>query len=167
MIRQGTTTHRRPARTATLGALGVLITVLGSPAAANEAEVFKWVDADGIVHYSDVPVDERAQVTGIRSERTDRRAVREQQLRDWEQTQQQEQQEEEQAAEDRVAAERQAEDRQIQSDRCAAARERAQRYAEAHRLFEPLPNGDRRYLTDEEITAAREAAELEVSQWCR
>ena len=155
-------------RSRTLNALaaGALLLAAG-PLAATEAEVFKWTDAAGIVHYSDVPVDSTAQGTGIRSERTDRRQVREQQLRQWEQQRRDERQQEEQAAEEQVAAARQAEDATIQATRCASARDKASKYETAHRLFEPLPNGDRRYLTDEELTAAREAAELEVTEWCK
>ena len=129
------------------------------------AEVYKWTDENGIVHYSDVPT-EGAIATGIRSERTDPRQLREQQLRQWEQDQQQAEQDAIQTAANRAADARRAEAEADRADRCAAARERSASYATAHRLFEPLPNGERRYLTAEETTAARTAAEAEVAEWC-
>ena len=165
MKRQGSISRAR-ARAATAAIAAAAAMLAGSMAAAGEAEVYKWVDENGVVHYSDVPDNARAVETGIRYGRTDTRRVEQQQLKEWERAEAQARQDEADRAEQRAAAQRQAEDRATQSDRCTAARERAQRYASAHRLYEPLPNGDRRYLTDEETSAARKAAELEAEEWC-
>jgi len=148
-------------------AAAFIIGLIGTQALASEAAVFKWTDENGIVHYSDVPLDAQARDTGMRSERTDDRAIREQQLLQWEQSQKTSAEEQEDAQGQRVAAQRQAEDQTVIADRCTNARVRAERYANAHRLYEPQPNGDRRYLTDEQLSAARKAAELEVIQWCQ
>ena len=152
-----------PLRAATLA--GLLLAALASQANAQEAEVYKWTEANGIVHYSDVPI-EGAVATGIRSERTDPSELREQRLRRWEQDQGRAEQDAIQTAENKAAAARRAEAEADKVDRCAKARERAASYAAAHRLFEPLPNGERRYLTAEETTAARTAAQAEVAEWC-
>ena len=168
MSHQGSKTRspaRGPSRAAAASVAGLLLAALSAQASAEEAEVYKWVDADGIVHYSDVPI-EGAVATGIRSDRTDPRRLREQQLRQWEQDQKQGEQDAIQTAENQAAAARRAEAEADKVDRCAKARERAASYATAHRLFEPLPNGERRYLTAEETTAARTAAEAEVAEWC-
>ncbi len=166
MTSQGSNSHPRTRATAAWAATALMVAAAGA-ATANDAEVYKWVDDNGVVHYSDVPDAAGAVETGIRFGRTDARRVREEQLRDWEQAQDQAEEEAAQREEQRVAQERQAEDRQIQSDRCAAARQRAESYGGAHRLYEPLPNGERRYLTAEETTAAREAAERAVEEWCK
>ena len=166
MSHQGLKTDRPvpgPFRAATLA--GLLLAALASQANAQEAEVYKWTDANGIVHYSDVPI-EGAVATGIRSERTDPSELREQRLRQWEQDQKQAEQDAVQTAENQAAAARRAEAEADKVDRCAKARERAASFAAAHRLFEPLPNGERRYLTAEETTAARTAAQAEVAEWC-
>jgi hypothetical protein len=161
---QGTYSRARPRA---MVAVGALLALAAAAAAASDAEVYKWIDDNGVVHYSDVPDNSQAVETGIRFGRTNTTRVREEQLREWEQMAQEQQQEETAREEQQVAARRQAEDRSIQTDRCEKAREQAKRYSTAHRLYEPLPNGDRRYLSDEETTAARQAAESQVDEWCK
>lgn len=157
-------TQLLPTRGVAAATLAMLI--LGQSAIAADAAVFKWTDENGVVHYSDVPLDPRAEDTGVRSERTDARRIREEQLLAWEREQRDEEERETEDQRARVTQARQTEDRAVTAERCATARERAERYATAHRLYEPMPDGERRYLTDEQLTAARDAAELEVTEWC-
>jgi hypothetical protein len=159
--------HDRPGKRRVLYGASLIWALLAAPAVAEDTDVYKWVDQNGVVHYSDVPVDENAVATGIRSERTDRRRVEEEQRREWDQRREDEQQQAEQAEQERQSASRTAQAAADEADRCATARERAERYTTAHRLFEPLPDGGRRYLTDEETTAARASAEAEVERWCQ
>jgi hypothetical protein len=49
---------------------------------------------------------------------------------------------------------------------CVVARERAERYAISHRLYRSLPNGEREYLNDAEIDEARARAAADVGTWC-
>ena len=49
---------------------------------------------------------------------------------------------------------------------CEIARERAQGYAEAHRMFREQEDGERIYLSAEEIDETRAAAEADVAEWC-
>jgi hypothetical protein len=49
---------------------------------------------------------------------------------------------------------------------CATARERAVLYNQSHRLYRPLPNGEREYLNDAEIDEARAQAAADVATWC-
>jgi hypothetical protein len=49
---------------------------------------------------------------------------------------------------------------------CEAARKRFQTYTEAPRLYETLPGGERRYLTDDELDQARAGAEKDIESWC-
>lgn len=49
---------------------------------------------------------------------------------------------------------------------CEPARERLERYATAHRLYRTTPDGEREYLTSEEIDEARAQAAADVEQWC-
>lgn len=157
-------TRLLPARSAAAVTLGILM--LGQSVLASDAAVFKWTDENGVVHYSDVPLDPRAEDTGVRSTRTDASRIREEQLLAWEREQRDEEDREAGEQEAKAAQARQSEDREVAAERCAQARGRAERYATAHRLYEPLPDGGRRYLTDEQLTAAREAAKLEVTEWC-
>lgn len=50
---------------------------------------------------------------------------------------------------------------------CELSRERAERYRISHRLYRTLPNGEREYLSDAEIDDARAKAEADVANWCR
>jgi hypothetical protein len=49
---------------------------------------------------------------------------------------------------------------------CEIARDRAERYSVAHRLYRALPNGEREYLTDSEIDEAKAQAAADVEAWC-
>ena len=52
------------------------------------------------------------------------------------------------------------------AENCEIARDRLERYAISHRLYRPLPNGEREYLSDAEIDEARAKAEADVKEWC-
>jgi hypothetical protein len=49
---------------------------------------------------------------------------------------------------------------------CVAARERADRYSTSQRLYRTLPNGEREYLSDAELSEARAKADADVVNWC-
>jgi hypothetical protein len=49
---------------------------------------------------------------------------------------------------------------------CEAARQREAAYATAHKLFRELADGEREYLTAEEIDEARATASADVAAWC-
>lgn len=49
---------------------------------------------------------------------------------------------------------------------CNYARQMQATYSTAHRLYKNGPDGERVYLTDEELSAARTKAESDVAAWC-
>jgi len=49
---------------------------------------------------------------------------------------------------------------------CEVAQERATRYHRSQRLYRALPNGEREYLSDAELDAARAKADADVAAWC-
>ena len=51
-------------------------------------------------------------------------------------------------------------------ENCEIARDRAQRFAISHRIYRSLPNGEREYLNSAEIDAARARADADVEEWC-
>lgn len=58
---------------------------------------------------------------------------------------------------------------EIAADReqnCGYARQMQERYSTAHRLYRNGPDGERVYLSDEELAAARTKAESDVAAWC-
>ncbi|TFG86619.1 MAG: DUF4124 domain-containing protein [Chromatiales bacterium] len=146
-----------------LGVAGAFAAV----AVAQESSVYKWVDAQGVPHYSDQPpMDSSATELPIRFRRTDRgmiqasakanaeleaaSAIREGQEADADAAAEADRQ--------RLLAER--------ASNCKMSRERVAKYSNAMRLYRPGPNGERVYLTNEELDAERADANRAVDQWC-
>jgi hypothetical protein len=123
------------------------------------AEVYRQVDPDGTVTYSDRPASDGAETITIdtRTPVGPPPRAAEQPPADAQPASEAPAEPTEASPED-VAAEREA--------NCAAARERNDRYQMSRRLYRPLPDGEREYLTDEELDAARAGAAADVEQWC-
>ncbi len=49
---------------------------------------------------------------------------------------------------------------------CERARAQEEQYSTARRLYRDLPNGERDYLNDKELTQARVDARRQVDEWC-
>jgi hypothetical protein len=49
---------------------------------------------------------------------------------------------------------------------CEVARQKIETYSTAHRLYRELADGEREYLSAEELTEARTKAEADVAAWC-
>lgn len=56
--------------------------------------------------------------------------------------------------------------RELRAQNCTVARERNLTYAASRRLYRSLPDGEREYLSDAEIDAARAQAAADVETWC-
>lgn len=126
------------------------------PAAASE--VFRWVDENGVVHYSDRPFGEEAERLSVRTARPAPATP---------------------AAPAAPAAPPEGDtggklfsdpDPQAQAElreaNCQVARGRLSQIERSPRLFREAPDGGRRYLTDEEIADVRREAEELVDAWC-
>jgi len=150
---------------------GLLWLLAGAGAvAADEGSVYVWLDKDGTPHYQDRPPEGAAQDTAqqlnLRYRLTDAQAIAaasKQKAESKELTDLRERQQAEDAG--NAEADRQNVMKQ-REDGCTAARERAQRYETAHRLYRPGPDGQRTYLSNEELDATRAEARREVEQWC-
>lgn len=148
---------------------GVLVVGLISAAhAADHTALYKWVDEKDVTHYSErVPYGVKAELIAIRREGASARVVtapssqRQSALSQAAQVRKgQEDEAAEQAEKKRQQAANQA------AENCRIARERLTRYTEAYRLYRPLPNGERDYLTSEQIDAERAGAIESVNKWC-
>ena len=71
-----------------------------------------------------------------------------------------------QAETDAEEANLQRQAREERASLCESARDRLERYETAHRLYRPLEDGEREYLSDEELDAERAAARQSVDEWC-
>lgn len=139
--------------------------------AAEQGAVYQWVDKDGTPHYQDRPPEganagQAATELNLRYRMTDAEAMaaaakKKSDLGDAAELRKSQQAEDEKAA---------ADDReQVKSERekgCEQAREKLQKYETAHRLYRPGADGQRQYLSDEEIDAARAEARKSVADWC-
>ena len=132
------------------------------PFGAFAADVYKSVDANGVVVYSDLPRDGAERVTvrttpGSSPSASSRASS----------------QADGKPAEDNspLGAEipRESTPDEIAADRarnCEYARQKLQTYSNSHRLYRNGADGERVYLSDDEITEARAKAETDVAEWC-
>ena len=140
----------------------VLFLVFGllSAVAAN-AGVYTWTDAQGNVHYSDKPVA-GAEALDIHSAPTDPARIAAQQKA----AEEQEAVEAEAEKKTAEAAELSQEDAAKREENCKKARVRLSAIMGAQRPYRALPDGERHYLSAEEIDAEINDAEDGVTQWC-
>jgi hypothetical protein len=130
------------------------------------ADVYKFVDAQGNVQYTDKPALLPAEKLAMQSRATDAAEVASR-------TEAQRAQATANDAARQQAAAQQAEQRTAQqlsattrAEQCAKAREIYTNYTTSRRLYEELPDGQRRYLTDAELTAQRETARVTMDAMC-
>ncbi len=121
------------------------------------AEVYMAVAPDGTVIYSDRPTAPDAKPVGVdvtpASPRASAGPVRDGEPRAEPDADYGTETESELTAEQRA-------------QNCEVARERVARYANARRLFRERPDGEREYLSDEEIDEVRARAAADVETWC-
>lgn len=127
--------------------------------------VFKWTDAQGRVHFGDRPPGDAATTTlappappAVPPPTDSERATRQQRLLDMYQDERREKEERE--------AKQKADDEERRR-RCAHAKDRLDRYERSPRIYDPQPNGERRYLSDGEREAEIRTARNEVARLCR
>ena len=145
-------------------AIAICSTVLAISCVTSAAlaDVYKYKDERGNVLYTDKPNTLPAERLAVQSQRSDTTAV---QQRAAEQKRQQEvTKPSNPSANQQQAAELNAKDK---AERCAKARQRYDLYVTSQRLFEEQPNGERRYLTDDELDKARASAKTTMETFCK
>jgi len=134
---------------------------------ASAQTIYKWVDDDGTTHFAARPpqgVD--AEPTSIRLRRADRQALQARIDNTADRNvayATRKQLEKEAAAEDETRA---AQMKKVRAENCEKAKTRLLTYNTARRLYRPLENGEREYLTDAELDSERIAALKLVDEWC-
>jgi hypothetical protein len=130
-------------------------------------DVYKWLDSDGVTHYAaQAPLGVQSESTGVRVRSTNQESL---QARAADQTARidasntRSQQEREISAENKATAKQ---NRDIREQNCAQARQQQKTYNEARRLYRTLENGDREYLTSDELDGERAGANSQVQEWC-
>ena len=140
----------------------ILILVFGlSPA---HAEIYKWVDEQGRVHYGDKP-DEQAETIGIKDQTSStesssseaaRRKHRQRLLKSMQLERERKQAQREQARTAELEAKQQ----------CTEARQRLSDIASAGFLYRENAQGERMVFTDEERAQVTAQAEAAVKHYC-
>ena len=135
-------------------------------AGAQAGDVYVTRDAQGRPVYTDTPASIPAQKVGIATTSTDPTVVQQrysEQMKRYAADDTSSEKIVEGAEGPAKAKELSAEDK---AKRCADARQRYQSYMDAHRLFEEGPDGQRKYLSSEEIDAARASSKQVMDQFC-
>lgn len=140
----------------------LLAALMAAPVAANE--IYRTVDERGVVTYSDRPLSDRSTLVRVEA-RTPamEQAAAEAATRAPDDADAQRRQRE--ADEATLAAARE-EQSEIRAAACRQARAAQEAYETAPRLYESLPDGGRRYLSDEEIVRARQEVRQAVADFC-
>ncbi len=143
-------------------ALMLAVTAAG-PAAAGD--IFKWTDEDGNVHFGDVPVNAESEKVAIQSRPTNPARV---QAMVQSRADAAAKAAEEQAA--ATPAGPSPEELQAQADarveKCSKYRAQLQRFVTSRRLYRQDESGERVYLDEDEMLAARERVENQVQDYC-
>jgi hypothetical protein len=143
------------------------VTLLALLGGSASADVYKYTDEKGRIQYTDKPLTLPAERLNVQSRRTDtveiaKREEEERKRSDSETKTRQQTQSQRQGQKE--TAELSAADK---ADRCAKARERFDKYTVSQRLFEMGENGERRYLSSDEIDAARASAKAAMDELCK
>ncbi len=138
----------------------------GLAASAAQADVYKYTDEKGNVQYTDKPRTLPAQRLDVRTQKTDTVAVQqrhEEEMKRLQEADKARQQGSAERTDQQAAAQLSAKDK---AERCLKARERYESYMNSQKLYQPLPNNERRYLTDQELEAARATAKASMDTLC-
>ncbi len=128
--------------------------------------IYKWVDGEDVTHFSARPpsgVD--AERTSVRIRHTNRQALQARTSTTAERNTAvatRKQHEKEQTTEEQAQVKK---DQQLRVENCEKARIRLEKYNTARRLYRPLDNGEREYLTDQELDSERAGAQKLVNEW--
>ena len=138
---------------------------------ASAAEIYKWVDADGNIHYGDRPVGDgmtqstQVEVVAIATRRTDPEQVkagvearheRDNARADARAEREAAKQEEEQARAEAAA----------RAEKCTAYRARLEKFTFSRRLYRLDDDGERQYLDDAQMADARAQVQKQVEEYC-
>jgi hypothetical protein len=147
----------------------------GVAAMAAAETVYKWIDAGGQVHYTDLPPRQGdAKIVGVYQQEAG--TVEDESGDNGNYSQEGDDSSSAQPAaqanspepppskEAVKAAENDAAKAKV--EQCKEAQDRYQRYVDSRRLFRVMPDGKRQYLTDQELTDARARAKQAVDDYC-
>jgi len=140
----------------------ILIAITANPAAA---EVYKWTDEQGRVHFGDRPTSSNAEQFKLKkqpspsssaSSSTQPRVTQQQLLNMYQQEREKK----------KAAKKKQKEEAKKLALKCANARDDLRQY-EGSRLYEVLPTGERRYFSEEERAKTISDLKKNIKRHCK
>ncbi len=132
---------------------------------AIAGEIYKWTDDDGSVHYEDRPTGNASiERLDVMSRNTDNTVVlarldADRKARDAAR------QVASEAPPKMSKAELRAEQEKRQQE-CQKYRDRLERFLQSRRIYKEDDAGERQYLSDDEVTAARSRVEGQIQEYC-
>jgi len=145
-------------------AAGLMLILIGT-GAALASDIYKWVDEEGNPHFGDVPAGEQAERLDIESRPTD--PARIQAMNEARAVDRAETVQAKAAAElERPSAAELQEEADERANKCAAYKIQLESYTNNRRLYKASADGEREYLSDDEIAATRELAAQRVDEFC-
>jgi hypothetical protein len=134
--------------------------ILLASMAATANEVYRTVNSDGTIVYSDRPLSPSSQLVSVASRPADPEQVEVEAPTETATARR------DSAPPDDAFAAALAAQKELRAEACLQAREAAEAYERAPRLYEQLPDGGRRYLSEEELVQARLNARQAVIDFC-
>lgn len=148
--------------------LGILAIAQGFALNVTAQTVYKSVDDQGIITYTDRPsLDYSLEVVaGLDIDRTNSRSIVSQNEEAGKQRAAENTANQIRKDQDIEKAALQANVKEERTANCELANQRLSKYSEAHRLYRDKGDGEREYLTDTELDTARTKAARSVDEWC-
>ena len=135
------------------------------PAMAGAAEVYKWVDEQGNVHFGDRPQGAEVERVQIRNASPDAQSQqRIQQLIESQEAGRQQREQDKQAQEERASQQAAAE---RHAEYCKQVRKNLETLKIGGRIYKSKTNGDRHYFSSEEMAAEIERLEATIAERCQ
>lgn len=131
------------------------------------ADVYKFKDDKGNVLYTDKPSTLPAERINIQSQKTDTVAVQARQQQEMKRMQDADKASQQAAGQNKDQQQATQLSATEKAEQCTKARERYDSYTNSQRLYEKLPDGSRRYLSDAELDAARASAKASMDVMCK
>lgn len=131
------------------------------------ADVYKFKDDKGNVLYTDKPSTLPAERLNIQSQKTDTVAAQTRQQDEMKRMQDVNKSSDQSAAQSRDQQQASQLSATQKAEQCTKARQRYDSYTTSQRLYEMMPDGSRRYLSDAELDAARASAKASMDVMCK
>lgn len=138
---------------------------LAASGAALAGDIYKWVDAEGNVHFGDRPAGAQSERMAIDSEPTDQARVAAQTQARADARLQAREAEAAAAAEAPSPEELRAQAAE-RRQKCESSRANMQRLVTSRRIYREDDDGERVYLDEAEMQATRQRVEDEISEFC-